>query len=64
MELLGEQLGMNHDDCDNLFIVGMFSLLDVLFDMPMNAFWNICNCRFASSKPWPNTKAGWACCCN
>ena len=35
MELLGEQLGLNHDDCDNLFIVGMFSLLDVLFDMPM-----------------------------
>lgn len=35
MELLGEQLGQNHDECDNLFIVGMFSLLDVLFDMPM-----------------------------
>jgi EAL and modified HD-GYP domain-containing signal transduction protein len=37
MELLGTELGMNLDDCDNLFIVGMFSLLDVLFDMPMNA---------------------------
>nr|WP_239689639.1 HDOD domain-containing protein [Aquitalea pelogenes] len=37
MELLGAELGMSPDDCDNLFIVGMFSLLDVLFDMPMNA---------------------------
>ncbi|BBF86501.1 predicted signal transduction protein [Aquitalea magnusonii] len=37
MELMGEQLGLNHDDCDNLFIVGMFSLLDVLFDMPMSS---------------------------
>jgi len=36
MELLGQQMGRSSDDCDNMFIVGMFSLLDVLFDMPMN----------------------------
>lgn len=35
MELLGAQLGRQQDDCDNMFIVGMFSLLDALFDMPM-----------------------------
>lgn len=36
MELVGLQRGLSHEFCDNLFIVGMFSLLDVLFDMPMN----------------------------
>ncbi|NHR04812.1 HDOD domain-containing protein [Chromobacterium haemolyticum] len=35
MELLGKAHGERHDTCDNLFIIGMFSLLDVLFDMPM-----------------------------
>lgn len=35
MELLGEQHRMTHQQCDDLFIVGLFSQLDVLFDMPM-----------------------------
>lgn len=35
MELMGQAQGLNAEACDNLFIVGMFSLLDVLFDMPM-----------------------------
>lgn len=35
MELIGQHKGLSHEQCDNLFIVGMFSLLDVLFDMPM-----------------------------
>ncbi len=35
MELLGQELHLPHDTCDNLFVTGMFSLLDVLFDMPM-----------------------------
>jgi EAL and modified HD-GYP domain-containing signal transduction protein len=51
MELLGEQLGLNHDDCDNLFIVGMFSLLDVLFDMPMDNILEHLQLPAASSKP-------------
>ncbi|MGC0152130.1 EAL and HDOD domain-containing protein [Chromobacterium vaccinii] len=36
MELLGVALGERHDVNDNLFIVGLFSLLDVLFDMTMD----------------------------
>jgi EAL and modified HD-GYP domain-containing signal transduction protein len=36
MELLGQRKGTTPDICDNLFITGMFSLLDVLFDMPMD----------------------------
>lgn len=35
MELIGQRQGMTHEQCDNLFITGMFSLLDSLFDMPM-----------------------------
>jgi EAL and modified HD-GYP domain-containing signal transduction protein len=35
MELIGKNQGLSAEECDNLFIVGMFSLLDVLFDMPM-----------------------------
>ncbi|RXZ45072.1 EAL and HDOD domain-containing protein [Crenobacter cavernae] len=35
MELMGQAAGQPHDTCDNLFVVGLFSLLDVLFDMPM-----------------------------
>lgn len=35
MELLAQETGHNGDFCDNAFIVGMFSLLDVIFDMPM-----------------------------
>jgi EAL and modified HD-GYP domain-containing signal transduction protein len=37
MELIGIHKHLDHEHCDNLFIVGMFSLLDVLFDMPMTA---------------------------
>ena len=36
MELIGRKLGLPTECCDNLFIVGMFSLLDVLFEMPMD----------------------------
>ncbi|MDF0606287.1 EAL domain-containing protein [Neisseriaceae bacterium TC5R-5] len=36
MELLGQIHGKSHATCDNLFITGMFSLLDVLLDMPMD----------------------------
>lgn len=35
MELLGTALDLPHDVCESLFVIGMFSLLDVLFDMPM-----------------------------
>lgn len=35
MELIGRKLGLPTECCNNLFIVGMFSLLDVLFEMPM-----------------------------
>ncbi len=35
MELLAQEIGHGGDFCDNAFIVGMFSLLDVIFDMPM-----------------------------
>jgi EAL and modified HD-GYP domain-containing signal transduction protein len=35
MELMGQAQGLNTEACDNLFIVGLFSLLDVLFNMPM-----------------------------
>jgi len=37
MELIGQECGQSHEVNDNLFILGMFSLLDVLFDMPMSA---------------------------
>nr|WP_243729443.1 EAL domain-containing protein [Paludibacterium purpuratum] len=37
MELLGQGKGLSPETCDNLFITGMFSLLNVLFDMPMDA---------------------------
>ncbi|MBV8648383.1 EAL domain-containing protein [Paludibacterium sp.] len=36
MELLGQSKNFSPENCDNLFITGMFSLLDVLFDMPMD----------------------------
>lgn len=35
MELIGVDQGWSLEQCDNLFIIGLFSLLDVLFDMPM-----------------------------
>ena len=35
MESMGLALGLPADTCDNLFIIGLFSLLDTLFDMPM-----------------------------
>jgi len=35
MELLGRARGLGAETCDELFVTGMFSLLDVLFDMPM-----------------------------
>ncbi|WP_252346177.1 MULTISPECIES: EAL and HDOD domain-containing protein [unclassified Paludibacterium] len=37
MELIGQDKKLPQEQCDNLFITGMFSLLDVLFDMPMNS---------------------------
>ncbi|GGY21973.1 EAL and HDOD domain-containing protein [Paludibacterium paludis] len=37
MEQMGRSKGLPHERCDDLFIVGMFSLLDVLFDMPMQS---------------------------
>jgi EAL and modified HD-GYP domain-containing signal transduction protein len=36
MELLGAALDQPHEVCESLFVIGMFSLLDVLFDMPMS----------------------------
>lgn len=36
MELMGQAQGLNAEACDNLFIIGLFSMLDVLFDMPMS----------------------------
>lgn len=35
METLAQASGFSGDHCDNAFIAGMFSLLDVIFDMPM-----------------------------
>ncbi len=35
LELLGKARGLHGDKADDCFIVGMFSLLDVLLDMPM-----------------------------
>ncbi|WP_246542735.1 HDOD domain-containing protein [Paludibacterium yongneupense] len=35
MELLGQAKLLGAEACDELFVTGMFSLLDVLFDMPM-----------------------------
>jgi len=37
MELIGRNQGLPAEECDNLFIVGMFSLLDVLFDAHASA---------------------------
>jgi EAL and modified HD-GYP domain-containing signal transduction protein len=37
MELIGLAKGLSQEQCDNLFVLGMFSLLDVLFDMPMTS---------------------------
>ncbi len=37
MEQMGVTKGLPGERCDDLFIIGMFSLLDVLFDMPMLA---------------------------
>jgi len=35
MELAGREAGLSGESLDNLFIVGLFSLLDAIFDMPM-----------------------------
>lgn len=35
MELMGSAKGLSGESCDTLFIIGMFSQLDALFDMPM-----------------------------
>ncbi|KZE32731.1 EAL and modified HD-GYP domain-containing signal transduction protein [Crenobacter luteus] len=35
MELMGRASGQPQDTCDHLFVVGLFSLLDALFSMPM-----------------------------
>lgn len=37
MEILAQETGFTTEHCDNAFIAGMFSLLDVIFDMPMHA---------------------------
>lgn len=36
MEILAQETGFTPEHCDNAFIAGMFSLLDVIFDMPMH----------------------------